>query len=106
MRVGDRLPLAAGEQHVVLPNGIRRVRNRAYRLRRSGLGGEPGRDRAFDHQGGGRGHRPRDALADALARAGGWQSVSGAVLDDIALARAIRAVFDDGSVTSLFTGTH
>ncbi|ORA05532.1 glycosyl transferase [Mycolicibacterium bacteremicum] len=29
--------------------------------------------------------------ADALARAGGWQSVSGAVLDDIALARAIRA---------------
>lgn len=30
--------------------------------------------------------------ADALARAGGWQSVAGAVLDDIALARAIRAV--------------
>lgn len=30
--------------------------------------------------------------ADALARAGGWHSVSGAVLDDIALARAIRAV--------------
>lgn len=30
--------------------------------------------------------------ADALARAGGWQSVSGAVLDDIGLARAIRAV--------------
>ena len=29
--------------------------------------------------------------ADALARAGGWQSVSGEVLDDIALARAIRA---------------
>ncbi|NVN52522.1 glycosyltransferase [Mycolicibacterium hippocampi] len=28
--------------------------------------------------------------ADALARAGGWESVSGAVLDDIALARAIR----------------
>ena len=30
--------------------------------------------------------------ADALARAGGWQAVSGEVLDDIALARAIRAV--------------
>lgn len=30
--------------------------------------------------------------ADALARAGGWRAVSGAVLDDIALARAIRAV--------------
>ncbi|MGW0161892.1 glycosyltransferase [Mycobacterium sp. NPDC003323] len=29
--------------------------------------------------------------ADALSRAGGWQSVSGEVLDDIALARAIRA---------------
>ncbi|HYO02192.1 MAG TPA: glycosyltransferase [Mycobacterium sp.] len=29
--------------------------------------------------------------ADALARAGGWQSVSSAVLDDIALARAVRA---------------
>ena len=29
--------------------------------------------------------------ADALARAGGWESVSGAVLDDITLARAIRA---------------
>ncbi len=30
--------------------------------------------------------------AEVLARAGGWESVSGAVLDDIALARAIRAV--------------
>jgi hypothetical protein len=30
--------------------------------------------------------------ADALSRAGGWHAVSGAVLDDIALARAIRAV--------------
>lgn len=30
--------------------------------------------------------------AATLARAGGWQSVSSAVLDDIALARAIRAV--------------
>jgi hypothetical protein len=30
--------------------------------------------------------------AAALARAGGWQSVSGAVLDDIGLARAVRAV--------------
>ena len=29
--------------------------------------------------------------AVALARAGGWQSVSGAVLDDIGLARAVRA---------------
>jgi hypothetical protein len=29
--------------------------------------------------------------AAALARAGGWQSVSGAVLDDIGLARALRA---------------
>ncbi|GLP78306.1 glycosyl transferase [Mycobacterium antarcticum] len=29
--------------------------------------------------------------AEALARAGGWQSVAGAVLDDIALARAVRA---------------
>jgi len=29
--------------------------------------------------------------AQALARAGGWQGVSGAVLDDIGLARAIRA---------------
>jgi cellulose synthase/poly-beta-1,6-N-acetylglucosamine synthase-like glycosyltransferase len=29
--------------------------------------------------------------AEALARAGGWESVSGAVLDDIALARAVRA---------------
>ena len=29
--------------------------------------------------------------ADALARVGGWQSVSGEVLDDIALARRIRA---------------
>jgi hypothetical protein len=29
--------------------------------------------------------------ADALARAGGWQAVSGAVLDDIGLARAMRA---------------
>ena len=28
--------------------------------------------------------------ADALARAGGWESVSGAVLDDISLARAVR----------------
>ena len=30
--------------------------------------------------------------ADVLARAGGWDSVAGAVLDDIALARAVRAV--------------
>ena len=30
--------------------------------------------------------------AGALARAGGWHSVAGAVLDDIALARAVRAV--------------
>ena len=30
--------------------------------------------------------------ADALRRAGGWQSVSGEVLDDIGLARAVRAV--------------
>ncbi|MEO3757324.1 glycosyltransferase family A protein [Mycobacterium sp. B14F4] len=29
--------------------------------------------------------------AEALARAGGWQSVAGAVLDDIGLARAVRA---------------
>lgn len=29
--------------------------------------------------------------ADALARAGGWEAVSGAVLDDIGLARAVRA---------------
>lgn len=29
--------------------------------------------------------------ADALVRAGGWQSVAGAVLDDIGLARAVRA---------------
>lgn len=29
--------------------------------------------------------------ADALARAGGWDAVRGAVLDDIALARAVRA---------------
>ncbi len=29
--------------------------------------------------------------ADALARAGGWQAVAGAVLDDIGMARAIRA---------------
>ncbi|TPG35247.1 glycosyltransferase [Mycobacterium hodleri] len=47
-----------------------------------------------------RSHRPSMAVAngqflvveaDALARAGGWQAVSNAVLDDIALARAVRA---------------
>jgi glycosyl transferase family 2 len=47
-----------------------------------------------------RSHRPSMAAAngqflvieaDALARAGGWQAVAGAVLDDINMARAIRA---------------
>ncbi|MBJ7337031.1 glycosyltransferase family 2 protein [Mycolicibacterium sp.] len=47
-----------------------------------------------------RSHRPSMVVAngqfllveaDALVRAGGWQAVSGAVLDDIALARAVRA---------------
>lgn len=40
--------------------------------------------------------------ADALARAGGWQSVSGAVLDDIGLARAVRSA---GGRTGLADGS-
>jgi GT2 family glycosyltransferase len=40
--------------------------------------------------------------ADALARAGGWQAVSGAVLDDITMARAIRAA---GGRTGLADGS-
>ncbi|MGE2712453.1 glycosyltransferase [Mycolicibacterium litorale] len=40
--------------------------------------------------------------ADALARAGGWGSVAGAVLDDISLARAVRAA---GGRTGLADGS-
>lgn len=40
--------------------------------------------------------------AAALARAGGWQAVSGAVLDDIGLARAVRAA---GGRTGLADGS-
>jgi len=40
--------------------------------------------------------------ADALRKAGGWQSVSGAVLDDIGLARAVRA---SGGRTGLADGS-
>ncbi|WP_234794035.1 glycosyltransferase [Mycolicibacterium flavescens] len=40
--------------------------------------------------------------ADALARAGGWASVAGAVLDDISLARAVRSA---GGRTGLADGS-
>ncbi len=40
--------------------------------------------------------------ADALARAGGWQAVAGAVLDDIGMARVIRA---SGGRTGLADGS-
>lgn len=40
--------------------------------------------------------------ADALARAGGWRAVAGAVLDDISVARAIRAA---GGRTGLADGS-
>ncbi|SEH85807.1 Glycosyltransferase like family 2 [Mycolicibacterium rutilum] len=40
--------------------------------------------------------------ADALARAGGWRSVAGAVLDDISLARAVRT---SGGRTGLADGS-
>jgi hypothetical protein len=40
--------------------------------------------------------------ADALTRAGGWRSVAGAVLDDISLARAVRAA---GGRTGLADGS-
>lgn len=40
--------------------------------------------------------------AEALARAGGWRAVSGAVLDDIGLARAVRAA---GGRTGLADGS-
>lgn len=40
--------------------------------------------------------------ADALARAGGWESVSGLVLDDIGLARAVRSA---GGRTGLADGS-